>query len=52
MLVADGDGQGWFEKSTYDFAKGNAVVLKATMRKNKNCDLLPALKCGASGEVY
>ena len=52
MLVADGDGQGWFEKSTYDFAKGNAVVLKATMRKNKNCDLLPALKCRASGEVY
>jgi len=36
MLVADGDGQGWFDKSTYDFAKGNAVVLKATMRKNKN----------------
>ncbi|MBI4141160.1 hypothetical protein HY485_04965 [Candidatus Woesearchaeota archaeon] len=28
MLVADGDGIGWFDKEKYEFAKGDGVVLK------------------------
>ena len=28
MLVADGDGKGWFDEERYEFAKGDSVVLK------------------------
>jgi len=36
MLVADGDGQGWFEKEKYVVGKGDAIVVKKLAQKYTN----------------
>lgn len=34
MLVADADGEGWFEKEKYVADKGNAIILKSLTKKH------------------
>src|SRR3989338_9277873 len=36
MLVADGDGQGWFDKEKYSGDKGDSIIVKKLAQKYKD----------------